>query len=401
MIDHAERVELLSCDEVSELERLAEQSPCSPCGGSARVRRRMGMMAVATGMSALMGTAWLAKSGHLGRLAADGQIRLEQLKDSDHGRCLTATTRKPGENLVLGKCNPGSPDQAFTLNKESNTISIQDDKGQDMCLTQAGFETKDGRPLLLDQCRPGYDLQWIVGMCFKGDTPNVGTQAFVKPCGPQQPVPEMGTSLFCWMVIIPDSFEVELKNAAEARASGIYGCDEHKVYKGWDTGEKFDAGNDGQYAVNAVVFLKMWQEVFKEERYMEHDWTVKVDPDTVWLPDRLRGRLAAFGAHINKAVYVKNTELSFGFLGPIEIISQLAVVKLAEHSHNNCSYTDHQGEDGWLVQCMDRLGFGFQTDTKILNSLSRVGECWNQDFVAFHFYKDADSWNACLDSSVR
>lgn len=303
-------------------------------------------------------------------------------------------------HLVLTECSRNATEQQFKVDEETGTITLGNESGKGMCVTLSGYETKAGRPLLLDHCRHGFYLQRIVGMCLNGDSPKPGTWAFAKSCGKHVEMPSAGASLFCFMGVLPDSGEVGLMEAAQSRGGSIFACENSKVY--WtEIAGTYDTP-DGSFSANAGVFVKLWQEVFDDEIYKFHDWTVKVDPDTVWVPSRLRERLWGMGVHIDDVLYVKNTWKFNGFLGPIEIMNQLAVIRLSEAAVAQCTYSDSSGEDGWLNDCMENfLGIGFRQDGNILNSDSNLDVCGDSSYVAFHYYKDPGSWNECLNRAER
>ena len=75
-------------------------------------------------------------------------------------------------------------------------------------------------------------------------------------------------------------------------------------------------------ALNTEIFFKVWDRVFQDKRYLFHEYVVKVDPDTVFLVDRLRVALA-FHHDEEGGVYFNNCK--FGLHGPIEVFSQKAV----------------------------------------------------------------------------
>jgi len=53
-------------------------------------------------------------------------------------------------------------------------------------------------------------------------------------------------------------------------------------------GHGFKDGETTSSWLNTLVFIKAWQLVKWDGRYQKHDWTVKVDPDAVFFPERLR-----------------------------------------------------------------------------------------------------------------
>jgi len=112
---------------------------------------------------------------------------------------------------------------------------------------------------------------------------------------------------------------------------------------------------------NADTFVTAWQQVREEGRYSLHDWTVKADPDTVFVPSRLREALPQVSkAGAAKPLYMWNCALSTHLNGALEVLSRGAVAELVVHGGlENCAATMNASalaEDGYLRQCMDILG---------------------------------------------
>ena len=77
-------------------------------------------------------------------------------------------------------------------------------------------------------------------------------------------------------------------------------------------------GGTWNTALNTKVFAKVWHRVFDDKLFEESDWTVKVDPDAVFLPWRLREHL--LGARPQEEVFLNNCRA--GLHGPIEVVSR-------------------------------------------------------------------------------
>lgn len=208
----------------------------------------------------------------------------------------------------------------------------------------------------------------------------------------------LGSSLFCFIVVLPDSGDVALQEIAQQRGAGIYSCDANAVYQGVRTGT-YDTP-DGQFSANAGVFAHIWKEVAADGFYKSHDWTVKADPDTVFLAQRVRERLQSTGrVDKNEATYIKNTAIiPWGFLGPIEVMTKAAVDVLTEKVASKCTAGDTEGEDGWLNDCLENhLSIPARVDSNFLYSGCQIDSCGDATYVAYHYYKDAGSWGSCLD----
>merc|ERR1712151_1267540 len=91
--------------------------------------------------------------------------------------------------------------------------------------------------------------------------------------------------------------------------SSIFGCEAYRIYSDvatWispgqvNTVQVFDpTGNDFHFEkrkhmgtwVNAGIFIQVWKAIQKEGIWKSKDYTVKADPETVFLPMRLRAKL--------------------------------------------------------------------------------------------------------------
>lgn len=80
------------------------------------------------------------------------------------------------------------------------------------------------------------------------------------------------------------------------------------------------------FRISTEVWLNIWDHVFFDDRYQRHDWVVKVDPATVFFPDRLR-KLLNRGQPPNVSAYYNNGCLHGECImtRPIEVVSVTAV----------------------------------------------------------------------------
>jgi hypothetical protein len=229
-----------------------------------------------------------------------------------------------------------------------------------------------------------------------------------------------GVSLFCFAVVtpglrglngIPDDYEENLVKVQKDKCLGVYGCDEATIYRTHALGEQVEphlvtgAQPLGRVA-NRDTFLGVWERVRRDRYYMRQDWTVKADPDAVFLPQRLRSQLARLKAPRRTPIYVRNTKT--GFAGAIEVLSQMAVQTFLDNSVVCAKYFgDLTTEDRFLQACLDACGVGFMSDTGMLDDKLAAGTrhfranditpCGNSYSVAWHPYKDRLSWTACYE----
>jgi len=122
-----------------------------------------------------------------------------------------------------------------------------------------------------------------------------------------------GATLYCFMVMLPFGNEPKLIRMQYENHWNVFACDGHAIFSneslqlspGHPESEmttlfpgamKCDFNTwtwpQQPLALNTAVFVRAWTEVFKLGDWRKFDWTVKVDPDTVFLPNRLADLLA-------------------------------------------------------------------------------------------------------------
>jgi hypothetical protein len=167
------------------------------------------------------------------------------------------------------------------------------------------------------------------------------------------------------------------------------------VKSGWDTAEAT--------LVNTGVFIGVWKDMERSKKYLNHDWTVKVDADCVFLPERLRSHIWMLKPPAYTPVYMKNNGVdpglgNNGFLGAIEVFSKRAV-QLYFDNQDGCikSLGGPSGEDGYFKGCMDALGVCFVSDVNMFHPDFDPGACNKGQHVAFHPIKLPTDWQCCWD----
>jgi len=205
----------------------------------------------------------------------------------------------------------------------------------------------------------------------------------------------IGNSLFCFSVYRKntgvhdaDDQALDLLQTNHKFGEGIFACDSWRVFSDVDvslgdykaikvSGDDFfqskrpasGGWGAGQW-INTPVFRKVWQKIYAEYPggFFEKAWTVKADPDTVFLPERLRARLSAQPVPAT-GIYLEHCkEVSFGFFGSLEVISKIGAKILFENVEK--CYTSElpwktdqiatkygwYGEDLFAQRCMDLHG---------------------------------------------
>jgi hypothetical protein len=219
------------------------------------------------------------------------------------------------------------------------------------------------------------------------------------------PAKARGTSLFCIMVTLAGSVEDALLNSARQRGTSIFDCDDHLHANSWQT-RKQTWTTGWATLVNSEVFINAWRHVKDDGRYKHYDWTIKVDPDAVFFPARLRYHLGGLHAPKDFPIYIKNSVGGFGFLGAIEVFSKEALDKYFHHdglgeNDEHClkELGTSTGEDGFMKDCMDILGAGYMQDFNLLDPNGKA--CTDGNKVSFHPFKQVWQWENCYNQAVR
>jgi len=127
-------------------------------------------------------------------------------------------------------------------------------------------------------------------------------------------------------------------------------------------------GFGGEYntALNSRIFVRAWHKIIHLRRFLKFKWTVKLDPDCVFLPWRLQAHVISRNA--GEIMYLNNCDE--GLHGPIEVIAQ-GGMKAFALGFDRCKDTlspevDDYGEDVWLRRCMGLLGVARKDDYRLL-----------------------------------
>mmetsp|Transcript_54162 Transcript_54162/g.137615 ORF Transcript_54162/g.137615 Transcript_54162/m.137615 type:complete len:567 (+) Transcript_54162:78-1778(+) len=231
-----------------------------------------------------------------------------------------------------------------------------------------------------------------------------GAEHRVIPAGGAQ-VQIQGTSLYCFSVISWDaprpkpfwSTEAELANNIKTHGVSIFQCDGHDFYNGIQTPK----AAWGSFS-NIDAFQEIWKNVQAKGAYKNFDWTVKVDADAVFLPNRLKMHLDKLRTPKGSKVYLENINYQFKFMGALEVLTREALDLFLDLGHT-CIRGKHEGgEDFFMKGCMDALGIDHQTDFELLHDKygGQDGPCTDGWAVAYHFHKKIISWNWCYNEAV-
>jgi len=233
-------------------------------------------------------------------------------------------------------------------------------------------------------------------------------------------------SLYCWSLFMTTSYEMGIMKTQMAGNKGIFQCDEWgllstdkptvlgKTPDGIEAKTmqvewaKITRSVDGT-AGNAKLFINTWNTVIEAGKWNNHAWTVKVDPDAVLLPDRLRIHLAK---HVLENVYVVNcnkfpSSPNFPMMyGSLEIYSWKAIQTYANGMSACMSDMGGMiplwGEDYFMTHCLDHIGVGRIADfASVGDNVCLGANCGDGWVAAFHPFKSVDAWEKCWDIAHR
>merc|ERR1719203_1783227 len=212
--------------------------------------------------------------------------------------------------------------------------------------------------------------------------------------------------------------------------TSIFRCDEHMLVSNVSLREQL-AGLPGSATISEVVieqsletayggrwktslntdlFIAIWNNIFARGLHLRKEWTIKLDPDTVFIPARLGPILQkAHAAMRNKPVYINSCPWCIiKLIGPIELFNRAALLALYEDMER-CQVTidyHNASEDLFLEMCMQQLQVKpwspKRSDRLLLptwhvknHQLKRCSENW----AAIHPFKDTDKLVRCYELS--
>lgn len=211
------------------------------------------------------------------------------------------------------------------------------------------------------------------------------------------------------------NYEKELMEHQLSRQVGIFMCDfpallsekrflfrggEHSIWTRSIGDMGCSYGGKWHLALNSEIFLRAWKRVFMDADYLLAKWTVKLDPDTVFLPSRLLAIL--HGSDPRSKVYFNNCDE--GLHGPIEVVARGGMETFAD-GVLDCERALRKewadwGEDVFLRHCLGLL----QVNRVDMYQLLSEDHCFNEDpartgcisgKVAFHPFKKIEDYMQC------
>mmetsp|Transcript_99387 Transcript_99387/g.290113 ORF Transcript_99387/g.290113 Transcript_99387/m.290113 type:complete len:427 (-) Transcript_99387:207-1487(-) len=223
-------------------------------------------------------------------------------------------------------------------------------------------------------------------------------------------------TLFCYSIMRSDGYELGLVRTQLSKGVSIFACESWRVYsdvKTWLTpgppvrldstvlkvGLQAKAGVK-EHILNTEIFLQAWQQAWDENLIQSHEWSVKVDPDAVFFPDRLQRRLGKFVKAPGASLYFLNCKLSFELYGALEVFSKGAMedfFKGLDRCKSDLPWTTY-GEDLFMRRCFDHLGIEHVRDYGMLSDeycAVKPFPCV-ADSAAFHPFKASETYFKCV-----
>mmetsp|Transcript_117313 Transcript_117313/g.378604 ORF Transcript_117313/g.378604 Transcript_117313/m.378604 type:complete len:523 (+) Transcript_117313:149-1717(+) len=214
-------------------------------------------------------------------------------------------------------------------------------------------------------------------------------------------------SLFCFCTINSTGVEPMLVKAQLKRRASIFSCDESEVFS---HGRALELG-DGRVTTRVEgpgahpnAFQQVWERVRKAGRYKKHDWTVKVEPDTVFFPHRLRFHVKRHTTQQGLNKFFTNCNgYSSKLAKSIEVFSRQAISKYLFDGGQCMRKFSGKGfsEELFMTECLKMLGSSPVHDYDMLSDKAcTAAPCSDTTKVAFHDFGDVSSYLSCLELSL-
>jgi len=231
--------------------------------------------------------------------------------------------------------------------------------------------------------------------------------------------------LFCFSIVAPYGHTKKLVAWQSSQNASIFACDSFAVYsnKSLQVGlgrqttvidQDMDCrkGTDEAWGFNAWMFVAIWRGVIEHGLWQSSEWTVKVDPEAVFFPGRLRDLLRLHRG----AAYM--TDCRAGVHGPVQVVSREALAVLAEDyaqswdgqapklcmlqlqpvEFGNCT------RDSFLDECLLRVLLDQPRLPEKRLSCQMACDCkdwiWcNSESVSFAPYRTVETYHQCMANS--
>lgn len=145
-------------------------------------------------------------------------------------------------------------------------------------------------------------------------------------------LPTGRVSLFCFTYMLAQGHELSLVRTQLANGASIFACDKYTVLsdsKTWLTpGPPVRIDTEPlrlrKHLPSAGVLVAVWQQIVHDGHFKHHHWSVKVEPDAVFMPTRLQHRVARLTRPHLSAMFLLNCEASHLMVGALQVLSMKA-----------------------------------------------------------------------------
>jgi len=408
-------------------------SPAAPAEGSVKLASWVPDVCAAQGGNCR--SAKCCRDAGMQCFEKDGQMAGCKAECSP-GPDLSDVDSKPWSCKALGPRTPGSPKPSPPPNVSSWVASecAKSSEGclESKCCADVGmqcFAKNDGWAACLNECTPGENRSAFGDVDAKPWS--------CKALGMRTPRPWGHPSLFCFAVMRTVGYEGDLMRYQMSKSAGIFACDQFEVfsntpYTGRGTTWWHPADEDvvevplvsmylgvgplgpvntipfkptyvgtsmDHTAGNTELFLRVWAKVKETGKHATTDWTVKVDPDAVLLPSRLRATLQPYNGLSTYIVNCNKPGMAPMMFGSVEMFSRQAMQTFFERKQECLDGLGWKmwGEDYFMGKCLDMLGVKRTNQFDVVSDgVCKGVDCSNPAAAAFHPKKDSASWMACL-----
>jgi hypothetical protein len=238
--------------------------------------------------------------------------------------------------------------------------------------------------------------------------------------------PRRKTSLFCWVVVRPNTNEVELVKTAKELKTGAFACDQHAIYSnvtnvgGLPTiaairgSMDVKLGGPWETALNTPLFQMVYRKMFYDGHFRNSDWVVKLDADTVVNVPDLREVMAQRAGQAKVPSIFGHFNDGGVIHGAIMVMSVPALNQYAKNLRVCELHVDSSSlsEDWYIGYCFQYLGMKIQKIPRVLKQVvpgghygstarrrsdaTGGGGMCNKKFIAFHPLKNTIDYNECV-----
>jgi len=358
---------------------------------------------------------------------------------ADKGCCaepgMQCFTQSPWYSKCRPACTPGAKDNAGDRPWECKAVGMRTPARADSAASAPGVVASwvgERCSAIGENCLESQCCQAVGHQCFRQSP----YWAQCKPSCSREPdegnrtwdCEPLGTrswglalkgypSLYCTSLFMPSGYEGPLLKAHLKANAGIFQCDGYDVFAAEPCSLGSSQGGASVQAIqipkipvgvsqdgtagNAKLFMAVWDKLIAHNRFLSFDFTLKVDPDAVLIPWRIRDHMRP---HVGSNSYVVNCNKfpnspNFPMMfGAVEIFSSQAMDAYARGSWKCGAQLPWKswGEDYYMTHCLDFLGVGRIADFGVLGDNVCTGaNCADQYKGSFHPFKSIDAWNQC------